>query len=185
MNGEESMRGERVSTGRKGKAVESFEDLHVYQRARELANAIYSLTRQGAFARDYGLADQIRRAAVSIMSNIAEGFERGAKTEFIQFLFIAKGSCGEVRAQLEIARDQDYIPQSGYDSLLDLARRISGMLSNFIAHLQRTDYQGEKFSRPRRQAVAAVQERMAALRAAQEANTRDRIEQENSEGKLP
>lgn len=84
-------------------AARSFEELHVYQRARDLANAVYAITRTGPFARDFGLADQIRRAAVSVMPNIAEGFERGTSTEFIQFLYIAKGSCGEVRAQLQLA----------------------------------------------------------------------------------
>jgi four helix bundle protein len=71
-----------------GRAVKSFEELHIYQRARELTNAIYSITRAGAFARDFGLVNQLRRAAVSVMSNIAEGFERGASVEFIQFLFL-------------------------------------------------------------------------------------------------
>lgn len=154
----------------KGQAAEAFEDLHIYQRARELTNAVYQLTRQGTFAKDRALSDQIRRASVSIMSNIAEGFERGTKTEFIQFLYIAKGSCGEVRAQLRIARDQDYIPESEYDRLHDLARRISGMVSNFIAHLQQSNYQGEKAARPKRQVIAAQQDRIAALRATQEAN---------------
>jgi hypothetical protein len=78
--------------GEKGTAAQSFEDLHVLQRARELTNGVYQLTRKGDFARDCGLSDQIRRAAVSVMSNIAEGFERGTKTEFIQFLYIAKGA---------------------------------------------------------------------------------------------
>jgi hypothetical protein len=104
------------------------------------------------------------------MSNIAEGFERGSKTEFLQFLFIAKGSCGEVRAQLQIARDQEYFTADDYDHLHNLARRTSGMISNFIAHLQRSDYEGEKVSRPQRQAVAESQNRLARLRAAQEAN---------------
>src|SRR6478752_7752634 len=86
----------------KERAAESFEELHVYQRARELTNAIYQLTRTTDFAADRSLIDQIRRAATSVMSNIAEGFGRGSKIEFIQFLYIAKGSCGEVRAQLQI-----------------------------------------------------------------------------------
>lgn len=101
----------------RGKAAETFEELHIYQRARELTNTIYSLTRKDAFARDRGLVDQIRRAAVSIMSNIAEGFERGGANEFIQFLYIAKGSCGEVRAQLRIACDQGYIQSGEHDRL--------------------------------------------------------------------
>ena len=133
-----------------GKAVESFEDLHIYQRSRELVNAIYEATRDDGFKRDFRLIDQIRRAAISILSNIAEGFERGSKTEFIQFLYIAKGSCGEVRAQLQVARDQQYIGNSGYNQLYDLCRQISGMISNFTAHLQVTDYQGEKVGRPKR-----------------------------------
>lgn len=143
-------KGFRGAKGLKGGAAERFEDLHVYQRARELTNAIYRLTRAGTFARDFGLVDQIRRAAVSIMSNIAEGFERGSTTELIQYLYIAKGSCGEVRAQLAIACDQGYVARSDYDSLHDLARRVSGMLSNFIAHLQGSNYRGEKFARPAR-----------------------------------
>jgi len=158
--------------GAKGGAAQSFEDLHVYQRARELTSAIYRLTRTAEFAGDRGLVDQIRRASTSIMSNIAEGFERGAKAEFIQFLFIAKGSSGEVRAQLQVAVDQQFISQSEYNRLYNLARTTSGMLSNFIAHLQKSGYQGEKFSRPQRQGYEAQQERLERLRAAQEANMR-------------
>jgi len=165
----------------KGSVAESFEDLHVYQRARELTNAVYQLTRQGGFAADYSLSDQIRRASVSIISNIAEGFERGTKMEFIQFLYIAKGSCGEVRAQLQIARDQDYLSESDFDLLHDRARQVSGMISNFIAHLQQSDYQGEKSARPKRQVIAAQQDRIAALRAAQEANMRPHASSEDQE----
>jgi four helix bundle protein len=94
--------------------------------------------------------DQIRRAAVSVMSNIAEGFERGSTTELVQFLYIAKGSCGEVRAQLMIASDQGYIGPGEYARLRDLARRVSGMLSNFVAYLQKSGYRGEKYARPGR-----------------------------------
>jgi four helix bundle protein len=156
----------------KGKAAETFEELHVYQRARELTNAVYAITRDGNFARDYGLSDQIRRAAVSTMSNIAEGFERGATTEFIQFLYIAKGSCGEVRAQLQIALDQCYVATEAHQSLSALARRTSRMISSFIAHLQGSDYRGRKCSGSQRQAVASQQQRMADLRNAQLANIR-------------
>jgi four helix bundle protein len=132
---DQSVKNQKSEKSEKGKAAESFEELHVYQRARELTNGIYAATREGTFARDYGLVDQVRRAGVSIMSNIAEGFERGSTTEFIQFLYVAKGSCGEVRAQLAIASDQGYLKMSDYDRLHDLARRVRGMLSNFIAHL--------------------------------------------------
>ncbi len=80
--------------------VEHFEDLIAWQKARELTRAIYEVTRQGAFAKDYGLSGQIQRASVSIMSNIAEGFERGNPREFHQFLSVSKSSCAEVRSQL-------------------------------------------------------------------------------------
>jgi four helix bundle protein len=133
-----------------GKAAESFEELHIYQRARELANAIYTITKNSDFARDFVLVGQIRKAAVSVLSNIAEGYERGGKTEFIQFLYIAKGSCGEVRAQLTIALDQKYINTSEHEQFYNLSEQVSGMISNFIAYLQKTDYQGEKTNRPKR-----------------------------------
>jgi four helix bundle protein len=158
--------------GEEGRAAKSFEELFIYQRARELTNGVYRLTRQGPFAQDHGLVDQVRRAAVSVMSNIAEGFERGTKTEFVQFLYIAKGSCGEVRAQLQIARDQEYVPAADFDRLHELAHRTSGMISKFIAHLERSSYQGEKIARPQRQAINAQQDRLAALRAAQDVNMR-------------
>lgn len=86
--------------------VNTFEDLNVYKRARELTNRIYEVTKQNSFSKDYRLVDQIRRASISIMSNVAEGFERGTNKEFIQFLYISKGSSGEIRAQLTIAFDQ-------------------------------------------------------------------------------
>ncbi len=154
----------------KDNVAKSFEELHIYQRARELTNAVYARSHDGDFSRDRGLVDQIRRAAVSIMSNIAEGFERGTKTEFIQFLFIAKGSCGEVRAQLQIACDQRYISQADADRLSSLARQTSGMISNFIAHLQQSDYRGEKLNRPQRQLAEAREKRPEKLRAAQLVN---------------
>jgi len=154
----------------KGRVAETFEELLIYQRARELTNAVYALSRAGAFGRDFGLVDQIRRAAVSVMSNIAEGFERGSSTEFVQFLFIAKGSCGEVRAQIQIAADQQYIAAAEHARLTDLCRRTSGMISNFIAHLQGSAYRGEKFTRPRRLEEQAGGQRQAALRAAQLVN---------------
>jgi four helix bundle protein len=126
----------------------SFEELKVWRKARELANAIYAATRQGEFARDYGLADQMRRASVSILSNIAEGFERGSYTEFIQFLYIAKGSCGEVRAQLYIARDQKYLPETEFQRCHALATEISRMISGLADHLKSSQQRGDKFRRP-------------------------------------
>ncbi|MDZ4340544.1 MAG: four helix bundle protein [candidate division NC10 bacterium] len=116
--------------------AQEFEELNVYQRARELTNRIYELTRDGAFARDFGLVDQVRRASVSIISNIAEGFERGTNAEFVQFLFIAKGSCGEVRTQVSVAFDQQFISKEDHEDLTDRCRRISAMLANLISYLR-------------------------------------------------
>jgi len=140
----ERVQGSKVQSSR----VESFEDLYVYEQARKLTNSIYEITREAPFSKDYSLVDQIRRASVSIMSNIAEGFERGTNAEFIQFLFIAKGSCGEVRAQLTIAHDQRYIGENTYKDLVDLCRRISGMLSNLITYLKGSRYRGTKYKKP-------------------------------------
>jgi four helix bundle protein len=160
----------------KGSAARSFEELHIYQRARDLTNAIYLQTRSTTFAKDEGLVDQIRRAAVSIMSNVAEGFERGTTTEFIQFLYIAKGSCGEVRAQLQIALDQSYINSPTHAALTDSARRVSAMISNFIAHLQGSDYRGAKFHKLDSKSQQLSQKWRAAGQAAQLANLRAQAE---------
>lgn len=137
-----------------GSRVQSFEDLNVYKQARELTNKIYEITKESSFSKDYGLADQIRRASVSIMSNIAEGFERGTNTEFIHFLFIAKGSCGEVRSQLTIALDQKYIDENTYKNLVEKSRRISGMLGNLITYLKGSRFRGSKFKRPPAKSIA-------------------------------
>ena len=115
------------------------------------------------------------------MSNIAEGFERGTTTEFIQFLYIAKGSCGEVRAQLQIALDQCYIATEAYQSLIALARRTSSMISSSISHLQSSDYRGRKSTGSQRQAVESQQQRMASLRDAQLANIRHQQSQPTPE----
>src|ERR671929_85029 len=95
----------------------TFEDIAAWQRARELTKEIYKLTSKNEFSRDFGLKDQIRRASVSIMSNIAEGFERSGTGEFAHFLATAKGSAGEVRSQLYVALDQEYIARSAFDRL--------------------------------------------------------------------
>ena len=111
--------------------VERFEDLIAWQKARELTVRIYRITGQGNFAKDYGLKDQIRRASVSSMSNIAEGFERHRLTEFHQFLSVAKGSCAEVRSQLYVAFDVGYLSDEQFAKLKsqteELGRIISGL----------------------------------------------------------
>lgn len=104
--------------------IERFEDLLAWQRARVLTKAIYGATREGGFARDYGLAGQIQRAAVSIMSNIAEGFERGRPGEFHQFLSVAKASCAELRSQLYVALDAGYLDQPTFDHFLAQAEEV-------------------------------------------------------------
>ncbi len=124
--------------------VRNFEDLAVFQKARSLVKDVYRLTRNGGFSRDSGLTDQIRRAAISVVSNIAEGFERGGNTELIQFLYIAKGSCGEVRAQLMIAHDEGYIDFAAHARLTGECRRLGAGLANLIAYLRESKYRGAK-----------------------------------------
>jgi len=146
------------------KKVRYFEDLVVYQKARALANEVYALTRRAAFAKDPSLVDQVRRASVSVLSNIAEGFERGSNTEFVQFLYIAKGSCGEVRAQLTLALDQGYLGTAEHAKTSDHCRLVSGMLSGLIDYLKGARYRGDKFRQP---ASETVEDRIRKLRAAQ------------------
>jgi four helix bundle protein len=125
--------------------IDSFEDLNAWKSSRELVKEVYSLTKKRVFARDFALVDQIRRAAISIVSNISEGFERGSNREFVQFLYMAKGSCGEVRAQLAIASDQGYIEPAELAEVDDLARRTAGMLGSLINYLKTSKIKGSKF----------------------------------------
>jgi four helix bundle protein len=97
------------------------------------------------FVRDFGLKDQIRRPSVSILSNIAEGFERGGDKEFCQFLAVAKGSCGEVRAQLYVALDQGYLSQDVFDDLSKNATEVAQLLSGFIRYLKGSELRGNRF----------------------------------------
>jgi four helix bundle protein len=146
------------------KKVRYFEDLVVYQKACALANGVYALTRRAAFAKDPDLVSQIRRAAVSVMSNVAEGFERGSNTEFVQFLYIAKGSCGEVRAQFSLAFDQGYLSDAEHRKVSDHCRLVSGMLSGLIDYLKGARYRGDKFRQPESE---TVEDRIRRLRTAQ------------------
>ncbi len=115
--------------------IERFEDIESWQGARALVKAIYELTSHGELARDYGMRDQIRRAAVSIMSNIAEGFERGSDREFRHFLHIAKGSAGEVRSLLYVALDLEYLDEPTHARLSDRADKLSRQIARFIRYL--------------------------------------------------
>jgi four helix bundle protein len=114
-----------------GDKVERFEDLIAWKKARELTKQIYCLTSKEPFVKDFGLRDQIQRASISIMSNLAEGFERGSRAEFHRFIVIAKGSCAEVRSQLYLAHDVQYITTEQFDYVsslaLEVARIIGGL----------------------------------------------------------
>ena len=116
-------------------AFKTFEEINAWQNARVLVRDVYAVTRSGDFCKDYGLKDQIQRAAISICSNIAEGFERRGNKEFINFLWIAKGSAAEVCSQLHNARDLGYITDEQFKSIYDSAKQIGGMLFNLIAIL--------------------------------------------------
>ena len=113
-----------------------FEDLEVWRAARDLAREIYKMANHGSFRRDFGLRDQITRAATSTMSNIAEGFERGSRKEFVQFLTIAKASNGEVRSQLYVALDQQYLDELTFTQLHKTTLLLSRRLATFIAYLE-------------------------------------------------
>jgi len=125
--------------------IEQFEDIDAWKKARELAQAIYEVTSVGEFARDFGLRDQICRAAVSVMSNIAEGFERSGDKEFRQFLSLAKGSAGEVKAQLYVALDARFLSQEQFDQLYSLATETGRLIGGFMRYLTDSGYKGSKF----------------------------------------
>jgi four helix bundle protein len=125
--------------------IKNFAELEIWQDAHALTKAIYQLTRDATFSKDFGLRDQIRRASVSTMSNIAEGFERGGNREFTQFLYIAKGSCGEVRSQLYVAMDQGYVDQKIVDDMQTSLKRLSIMIKHLIDPLKQSDMRGPKY----------------------------------------
>ncbi|HEY0082615.1 MAG TPA: four helix bundle protein [Pyrinomonadaceae bacterium] len=114
------------------KRIESFEDLRVWQSGIELVKSVYLLTKDGDLNKDFGLRDQLRRAAVSVPTNIAEGFERSSRKEYLQFLNIAKGSAGEVRSLLRVALEIGYLDQTRHDKLREAVITISKSLSNQI-----------------------------------------------------
>ena len=123
----------------------TFEDIAAWQRARELTKEVYRLTSKDNFSRDFGLKDQIRRASVSIMSNIAEGFERSGTGEFAHFLAMAKGSAGEVRSQLYVALDQAYISPAAFEGLCPAVSEISKMIAGLMGYLKKSGLKGTRF----------------------------------------
>lgn len=125
--------------------IKQVEEIQAWQKARVLCKRVYSITNEGRFAKDFGLRDQIRRAAISVMSNIAEGFERGGAREFVQFLAISKGSAGEIRAQLYVALDQNYVDQKRFDELIKDVDEISRMISGLMGYLRRSGIRGTRY----------------------------------------
>jgi four helix bundle protein len=117
--------------------VSRFEDLLAWQKARQLTKAIYLATQNGKFAKDFGLSNQIQRAAVSVMSNIAEGFERHSPPDFHRFLVIAKASCAEVRSQLYVALDIGYLEQHDFDQLLTQADEVARIIGGLRASIDK------------------------------------------------
>lgn len=116
--------------------ITRFEEIEAWQTARELSKLIYLFTDEGKFARDFGLKDQIRRASVSVMSNIAEGFESQTQAQFIRYLGIAKASAGELRSQLYISRDLEYITEELFVRAFAMAEKASRQTARFIAYLE-------------------------------------------------
>ena len=124
--------------------AKQFEDLLFWQKSRDLTIQIYTSTSKAPFKTDFGLREQIQRAAVSVMSNIAEGFGRGSNTEFVQFLFVAKGSLSEVKSQLYVAMDLNYISNTEFTKAYQLAEEISKIISAFIKSLKDDKKRGLK-----------------------------------------
>ena len=127
-----------------------FKELKVWQKAVEVVTQIYQMTNSFPREEQFGIISQIRRCSVSIPSNIAEGFERGGNQEFIQFLYVAKASCGEVRSQIYVAFDQGYMPKADFEESIVAFRRLSGMIGNLINYLRRSGMKGAKFSDSRK-----------------------------------
>lgn len=125
--------------------VRDFEELAIFQKARELSKKIYPITQRGEFKYDTRFVQQIRSSAGSIMDNIAEGFERTGNKEFLNFLYIAKGSCGEVRSQLIRANDLGYMTKEEYDELYTECRKLSAGIMNFIKEIRTSEYAGAKY----------------------------------------
>ena len=116
--------------------IKRFEDTEAWKMARKLSVSIYRMTGKGDFWRDFGLRDQIRRASVSIMSNIAEGYESQTQSLFITYLGRSKASAGEVRSQLYLAFDLGYLDENDFTSIISDVKRVSGILYKFILYLR-------------------------------------------------
>ena len=118
--------------------IERFEDIRAWQEARVLANLVYDATEAGTFARDFGLRDQIREAAGSIMHNIAEGFEAGSDAEFIKFLKYSRRSASEVQSELYLALDRKHLTTEAFQTIYDKATEVKKLINAFIGYLRRS-----------------------------------------------
>jgi len=127
--------------------IRRFEEIEAWQKARQLVREVYSCSNSGRFARDFGLRDHIREAGISIMSNIAEGFERGGNAEFRQFLAVAKGSAGEVESKLYVALDQGYLSEKEFEALRGTTIDVKRLIGGFMGYLRRSGMKGPKFVR--------------------------------------
>jgi len=125
--------------------IQRFTEMPLWNQARKLAREVYRITSSGAFSRDWALRDQIRKAAISIPSNIAEGFERGGSAEFIQFLSVAKGSNGEVLAQLILSRDMEYLSLEEFVRMEKTIDETGRMIGGLIKYLRRSGVRGAKY----------------------------------------
>lgn len=125
--------------------ITKFEELDMWQKARSLSKDIFLYSEEGEFKKDYKLIDQINAASGSIMDNIAEGFERSSKLEFINFLSYSKGSAGEIKSQLYRAHDRNYLSEEKFQHLYDRADEITKMTTTFIAYLNQAKVKGQKF----------------------------------------
>ena len=125
--------------------IKKFEEIKAWQKARELNRTIGNYIDTGRFKKNFRLIEQIEGSAGSIMDNIAEGFERSGNREFLQFLYISKGSCGEFRSQLYRALDRNYINQQEFDELYEQSKEIIVMLQKLIVYLENSDHKGVKF----------------------------------------
>ena len=117
--------------------IEKFEDIDAWREARKLVNMIYDVSNNGNFSNDYGLRDQIRRASISAMSNISEGFDRETNKEFIQFLIIARASVSEVKSHMYVALDRKYLSIEEFDSIYNQANTVINLINGFIRYLQK------------------------------------------------
>ena len=126
-----------MSDEKKKDRIDKFEDLIAWQKARALTKEVYQISQRGLFAKDFGLSGQIQRASVSIMSNIAEGFERGGRGEFHQFLSVAKASCAEVRSLLYVALDIKYINKDEFRKIMDKAEEVGRIVGGLRASVDK------------------------------------------------